>query len=64
MGQAQIYEVLRQYKGQKLTASQIAYLVGERNKAIVIKQLGKLREYGVIKWADGGSPTHAIFYYL
>ena len=67
MSQAEIYEVLKQYKGQKLTAEQIAQLVYKNNAIhktqLVYRRLAKMLKYyrEIHREARTGKPN--VFYY-
>lgn len=49
MTQGEILETLRKFRGQKLTVSQITSLLKRDNRALVGKQLRKLRDWGMVK---------------
>jgi hypothetical protein len=63
MAQSDIYRVLKKYKGQKLSASQIATLVGQpTGKALVQRHLRKLRNFKIIKFIE--VEPNLFYYYL
>ena len=63
MAQEQIIKILRRHRGQRLTASQIAILIGNSQKGNIARQCRELREFGMIKWSYK-EQGNTYYYYL